>query len=257
MRARLGTAVAALLATLTLSCARPVPPPVTPLPSAPLGLPDESWIASTLPQMSLEQRIGQMLMLRLPGGFENLRGATWRETERYIVEAGVGGFLVGPGSPAELALKLNELLQRSEYPLLFAADVDWSAGARTDGGAPAAEYGGTVFPVSMGIAATGDPGLAELAGRITGREARAVGIHWLLAPAVDVNTAPDNPFVNVRSYGNDPMTVGMYAAAFVRGATSGGVLTTAKHFPGHGDTRIDSNVGLPVINVDEATLEQR
>src|SRR5688572_18025529 len=106
MRARLGTAVAALLATLTLSCARPVPPPpVTPLPSAPLGLPDESWIAATLnsTQMSLEQRIGQMLMLRLPGGFENLRGPTMRETERYIVEAGVGGFLVGPGSPAELA----------------------------------------------------------------------------------------------------------------------------------------------------------
>jgi beta-glucosidase-like glycosyl hydrolase/CubicO group peptidase (beta-lactamase class C family) len=260
MLARLATAVTAVCATLAWSCARPVPPPPTPLPSAPVGLPDESWIASTLPQMTLEQRVGQMLMLRLPGGFENLRGAGMRETERYIVEAGVGGFLVGPGSPADLALKLNELQNRSPVPLLFAAELDWSAPTHVDGRAGqsiAPEYGGTVFPVSMGIAATGDPSLAELAGRIAAAEARAVGLHWLLAPAVDINTAPDNPFVNVRSYGNDPVLVGMYAAAFVRGATAGGVLTTAKHFPGHGDTRIDSHVGLPVVNVDVATLEQR
>lgn len=114
----------ATCATLLLSCARPVPPPLTPLPSAPLRLPDESWISATLPQMSLEQRVGQMLMLRLPGGFENLRGATMRETERYIVEAGVGGFLVGPGSPVDLAMKLNELQNRSHVPLLFASDVE-------------------------------------------------------------------------------------------------------------------------------------
>src|SRR5919108_288926 len=113
--------------------------------------------SATLPQMTLEQRVGQMLMLRLPGGFENLRGTTMRETERYILEAGVGGFVVGPGSPADLAMKLNELQSRSRIPLLFAADLEWSAPVSVDGSTttPALpEYGGPVFPVNMGIAPT-------------------------------------------------------------------------------------------------------
>src|SRR5690606_9439353 len=146
-------------------------------------------------------------------------------------------------------------------PLVFGADLEWGAGMRLwrptylpygiEGD------GGTAFPFNMGIAATGDVSLAELAGRITAREARAVGIHWVFAPVVDINSDPDNPIVNVRSYGSDPALVGAYAAAFIRGATAGGVLTTAKHFPGHGDTHVDSHVGLSVIDVTLDTLEVR
>jgi beta-N-acetylhexosaminidase len=249
---------AALLLAALPACA-PYPAPVGVRPALPLT--DEAWVQSTLAGMSLEQRVGQMLMLPVPGAFENLRGAPMREVERLLVETHAGGLVVGPGSPLDVALKLNELQAKSALPLLVAAEMEWGAGAqlwqsshasdRTVGG------GGTAFPWNMGLAASGDPGLAELAGRITAIEARAVGIHWIFAPVVDLISATDNPIINVRSYGSDPAMVATYAAAFIRGAEGAGVLTTAKHFPGHGDTRVDSHVGLPVVNIDEARLRSR
>jgi len=250
-----------LTCALLTSCARaPVLPPL-PLPPAPLDLPDETWVYNTLENMSLEERVGQMLMLRVSGGFENYRGAEMKEIQRLVDDVRVGGFVVGIGSPLDVAMKLNELQSRSRLPLVFAADLEWGAGMRLwrptylPYGIEA--DGGTAFPFNMGIGATGDVSLAELAGRVTAREARAVGIHWIFAPVVDINTAPDNPIVNVRSYGSDPAAVGAFGAAFIRGAAAGGVLTTAKHFPGHGDTHVDSHVELPVIEVSLATLEAR
>jgi beta-N-acetylhexosaminidase len=249
-----------LAAGPALSCAqrtRTVAPVVT----APLDLPDEVWVYTTLNSLTLEQRIGQMLMVQLPGGFDNSSGPVMREARRLITETGVGGFVVGPGSPVEVALKLNELQAAAHLPLLVAADLEWGAGKRLarplylpdgiQGG------GGTAFPFNMGIAATGDPLLAELVGRVTAAEARAVGIHWVFAPVTDVSNVADNPIVNVRSYSGDPQQVAVFAAAFIRGAASGGVLTTARHFPGHGDTRVDSHVGLPVVHADRETLETR
>lgn len=246
---------AALLATL--SCARP--PAMSPAPT--LGLSDATWVERTLASMTLEERVGQMLMLKLDGGFENVRGSSMREAERMITEAHVGGFAVGIGSPLDVAQKVNQLQARSRVPLIFGADLEWGAGMRLwrptylpygiEGG------GGTAFPTNMGIGATGDVLQAELAGRVTAAEARAVGIHWLFAPVVDISSVPENPIVNVRAYGSDPAMVGSFATAFIRGASDGGVLTTAKHFPGHGDTRVDSHVGLPVVHIDSATLHDR
>jgi beta-N-acetylhexosaminidase len=253
-------AAAVLAGVLLMSCSRAAVP-VQPLAPAPLGMPDEAWVQYTLGRMSLEERVGQMLMVQLPGGFENLRSARMREAFRLVADAHVGGFVVSLGSPLEIATKLNELQATSRLPLMIAADLEWGTGMRlwrpsylpyaVDGG------GGTVFPFNMGVAATGDPLHAELAGRITGVEARAVGIHWIFAPVVDVNSAPANPIVNVRSYGSDPMQVGLFASSFIRGAHAGGVLTTAKHFPGHGDTDVDSHVSLPTLLVDSATLLNR
>lgn len=254
-------AVATAVCVLLGACSRVAVPPPLPLPPAPLDLPDETWVYNTLADMSLEERVGQMLMLRVQGGFENYRGPAMREIERLVDEARVGGFVVGIGSPLDVALKLNELQSRSRLPLVFGADLEWGAGMRLwrptylPYGIEAA--GGTAFPFNMGIGATGDVYLAELAGRITAREARAVGIHWVFAPVVDINTAPDNPIVNIRSYGSDPVQVGSFAAAFIRGATAGGVLTTAKHFPGHGDTHVDSHVEMPVIDAPVDTLQAR
>jgi beta-N-acetylhexosaminidase len=229
--------------------------------SGALPLDDEIWVQRTLASMSLEQRVGQLLMLQLPGGFENLRGAEMREVERLLDVTHAGSFLVGAGSPLDVALKLNELQHRSGLPLLVAAELEWGAGARLTSATWLPDRlqagGGTVFPYNMGLAASGDPSLAELAGRITAIEARAAGIHWVFAPVVDINTAWDNPTINVRSYGSDPATVTTFASAFIRGAEAAGVLTTAKHFPGHGDSRVDSNVGLPVLNVDAAGLDGR
>jgi beta-N-acetylhexosaminidase len=250
---------AVLLACCALAACAPGPRTGAPLPA--FDLSHEEWVQRTLAGMTLEQRVGQLLMLQAPGGFENLRGPGMRELERVLAGTHAGAVFIGSGSPVDVALKLNELQRQAAQPLLIAADPGWGAAtrlrqpSRTTSASGAG--GGTEFPYNMGMAATGDPGLAELAGRITGIEARAVGIHWIFGPVVDVNTAPDNPIVNIRSYSSDPAIVSAFASGFIRGASAAGVLTTARHFPGHGDTRVDSHVGLPVINIDRAQLHDR
>lgn len=249
-----------LIGVTLLSCGR-APARSRVVPPAPLGLPDETWVHNTLADMTLEERIGQMLMVPVAGGFENMRGMAMRETQRFVTELHIGGLAVGSGTPLDVAVKLNELQRLSRLPLLVAADLEWGSAARlrppawVPGGVQAG--GGTAFPYNMGLTATGDPTVADLAGRITAAEARAVGIHWLFAPVVDINTMPDNPLINVRSYSADPAVVSRFATSFIRGASARGVLTTARHFPGHGDTRIDSHIGLPVVNVEPDLLRER
>lgn len=218
-----------------------------------------TWVNATMRSLTLEQKVGQLLMGRLEGDFENIHGTEMKRIERQIRQLDIGGYAVGIGSPAEIALKLNALQGYARLPLLIAADLEWGSGMRLwrptylpygmEGG------GGTAFPFNMGIGATGDPAWADTAGRITAAEARAVGINWVFAPVLDVNTHPANPIVNVRAYGSDSHDVGRFGAAFVRGATRGRVLTSAKHFPGHGDTNLDSHVDLPVLGVGSARLD--
>lgn len=235
-------ALGAMLAACSVN--RPAPP--APLPPAPLGLPDEAWIHSTLADMSLEERVGQMLMLPIDGRFENLRAQSMKEVGRILDEARAGGFLIGPGAPLDLAVKLNQLQSRARLPLLIAADPEWGAGLRMWRGADGSD--GTLFPYGMGAAATGEPAVAELIGRIVAREARAVGIHWLLAPVLDRSAGLDDPRVNVRGFGSDPGAVATFGAAWIRGAASGGVLTTARHFPGLGEA-VRKEGRLPVIEL--------
>ncbi|MEO5510880.1 MAG: glycoside hydrolase family 3 N-terminal domain-containing protein [Longimicrobiales bacterium] len=244
------------------SCARPRPESALPA-GARREIQNSSataseWASETFARMSLEEKIGQMIMVRIEGGFSNSHGSEMTAARSLINRIAVGGFAVGLGTPLDMASKLNELQAESKIPLLFGADLEFGAGMRMwpptylpygiDGD------GGTVFPYNMGIAATGDPEIAALEGRITAREARAVGIRWLFAPVTDVNTLPANPIVNIRSYSHDPATVGRFASAFIRGAESGGVLTTAKHFPGHGSTALDSHISLPVLSADAGQL---
>jgi beta-N-acetylhexosaminidase len=110
------------------------------------------------------------------------------------------------------------------------------------------------FPWNMAVAATGNPEYARRQGEITAREARALGVHQIFAPVVDVNNNAENPVINVRSYGEDPADVARFAAAFTEGAQAAGAIATAKHFPGHGDTAVDSHRGLPEINVSRERL---
>ncbi len=114
----------------------------------------------------------------------------------------------------------------------------------------------TYWPWPMAVAATGDPELARREGEIVAEEARAIGLNQIYAPVADVNNNPDNPVINVRSFGEDPEEVARYVAAFVRGVQSRGVIATAKHFPGHGDTRTDSHRSLPVLSVSRERLER-
>ncbi|HSL70306.1 MAG TPA: serine hydrolase [Longimicrobiales bacterium] len=249
---------AAFLIAVALSAgclARPEPP----LPAATPAVDSAVWVDSLMRTLTLDQKVGQMLMTRMQGDFANLESAELRRAAEQIRELGVGGLAVGIGTPTEMAAKLNALQRVSALPLWFAADLEWGAAMRLwrptflpygiEGG------GGTAFPFNMGIGATGQPGLAEQAGRITGREARAVGVHWVLAPVADVNTSAENPIVNVRSYGSDPAQVAQFVASFVRGAQAARVLTAAKHFPGHGDTRTDSHIELPVLDVTRQRLD--
>jgi beta-N-acetylhexosaminidase len=249
-RLRIAAAGAVVLAASTAalwSCGRPSAAG-EPLPwNAAASAGHAAWVEETLRTMTLEKKIGQLIFpqLRLDADSELL--------ERWVGELGVGGVLVGIGSPAGVAARLNELQTQAEIPLLAAADLEYGAGMRLRA-LDAHERGGTVLPFPLGIAASADPALAQAAGRVTATEARAAGIHWILAPVADLATEPANPVVNVRSFGADPEAASTFVAAFVRGAEGAGALTAVKHFPGHGATDVDSHEALPRISVERSRL---
>lgn len=193
---------------------------------------EEAWVDSVLAHLSLDEKIGQLMIVHLPArGRERIRLDAAR---RMVRERHVGGFLVGRLLPPDRVREATRALQReARLPLFFAADYERGVG-RFDNAF-------TELPSNMALGATRDTALAAAAGRVTARESRAVGVNLLLAPVVDVNDNPANPIINVRSYGEDPALVAAMARAFVRGAESGGVLTTLKHFPGHGNTSVDSH----------------
>jgi beta-N-acetylhexosaminidase len=198
-----------------------------------------------------------MVMLWVLGDYAHIEDSTFAEVRHAVAEHRIGGVIMSLGSPIEVASKVNSLQRLASVPLLVASDLEPGLG-RLVGGTfvPTLMSAGsaTVFPSNMAIAATGDVRDALEAGRIIGREARAVGMHLAFAPTVDVNNNPANPVINTRSFGENPQRVAELAAAFVRGVQSEGVGATAKHFPGHGDTDTDSHLALPVVRSDAARL---
>ena len=164
---------------------------------------------------------------------------------RSLLEAGVGGVILLGGSAAEVALRCTQLRRWAGQPLLLCADVEEGVGQRFDGAT------WLVPPLALGRLYGREPQqaleLAERYGQCTGRDARGLGLNWVLGPVCDVNNNPTNPVINVRAWGEDPATAGALAAAFVRGVQAAGVLGCAKHFPGHGDTSSDSHITLPLL----------
>jgi len=225
--------------------------------STPLPARDRAWVDRTLAQLTARERVAQMVMLWVLGDYAHVDDSTFAEVRRAVVEDEIGGVIMSLGSPIEVASKVNSLQRIAAVPLLVASDLEPGLG-RLVGGTfvPTLMSAGsaTIFPSNMAIAATGDVRDAFEAGRIIGREARAVGIHLAFAPTVDVNNNPANPVINTRSFGEDPRRVAELASAFVRGVQSEGVAATAKHFPGHGDTDTDSHLALPVVRSDAARL---
>jgi len=214
------------------------------------------WVQATLARMTLEEKLGQLLVLPIyadsppgrgkgPGGlgeqFDKLQPGGLLVAAR----AGPAGLLRSRARPT--ARLLNELQRRAKVPLIVAADFEAGTSSRL--------ADGTAFPHAMAVAATGNPADASTIGRITAEEARAAGMHWIFAPVADVNNNPENPIINIRSFGEAPETVATFASAFVRGAEKAGALACAKHFPGHGDTEIDSHLDLPVIRAERARLD--
>lgn len=218
-----------------------------------------SWAETALAQMGVREKAAQLMMPWILGDFAPDGSAGAERVRRMIQEHRIGGVIVSAGSPTEVAVKLNGLQELSELPLLVGADLETGAGFRFRSPVTLPgliELGGaTDFPPLMAVGATGDPRLAYDMGKVTAVEARAVGVHLPFAPVLDVNNNPDNPVINVRSFGQDPARVGELGAAFVRGIQEWGGMATGKHFPGHGDTDVDSHVDLPVVRVDRARLD--
>jgi beta-glucosidase-like glycosyl hydrolase/CubicO group peptidase (beta-lactamase class C family) len=219
-------------------------------------LEQERWVETTLLQMSLEEKVGQVLFTTYHGSFTSTDSEAYAEMMRDVNELHVGGFInVTQGSPLgylksqayPAAVLTNQLQSKAKLPLLFGADFERGTAMRLDEG--------TSFPTAMALAAGGNPKDAYAMGKTTALEARAVGIQWIYAPVADVNNNPGNPIINTRSFGENPARVAEYVSEFVRGVQENGGLATAKHFPGHGDTAADSHIDLPVIKADRERLE--
>jgi beta-N-acetylhexosaminidase len=218
------------------------------------------WVEQTLESLSLREAVGQLIIPWMPGAYASTSGPEFEEYASYVEEAGIGGVSISIGLPHSYGAKLNALQERARIPLLVTSDFEnGGPGMRINHSYAIptllAQGGGTSFPPTMAFGAIGEDSFAAEYGRITAVEARAVGVHLNFAPVLDVNSNPDNPVINTRSFGEDPEAVARLGAAYLEGARAGGVLTTAKHYPGHGDTRTDSHVELPLIDADRRSLE--
>jgi beta-N-acetylhexosaminidase len=217
------------------------------------------WAERQLASLSVRQKAAQLMMPWILGDFAPEGSAGAERVLRMVRDQEVGGVIVSAGSPTEVAVKLNALQGSARVPLLVGADLETGAGFRFR--APVSlpgliELGGASdFPPLMAIGASDDARFAYEMGRITAIEARALGVHLPFAPVLDVNNNPDNPVINVRSFGENPEAVARLGGAFVRGMQEWGALATGKHFPGHGDTRVDSHLDLPVIPMNRARMD--
>jgi len=235
---RIGTSLFVLMLVLfNLSCAK-------------FDITDEErWAEYTLGSMTLEEKVGQMITVHYYGYFVNEADESFRKMVlNQIKRNKVGGFIIYGGNVVSLADLLNYMQRKSDLPLLIASDLEAGMGYQISGS--------TLFPNFMAVSAAQTEEIAYNIGKITATEARAAGIHQVYAPVVDVNNNPYNPIINIRSFGEDPVAVGRLSAAFIKGVQDNGVIATAKHFPGHGDTDIDSHSELPVIDVDTDRLDK-
>lgn len=216
----------------------------------------DKWAEKALRNLTVEEKIGQVFMIWCRVSFLNVESAEYLQWLEAMQKYHVGSFAMsvhvdGPfllrTEPYETAELLNRLQRESRLPLLFAADFERGVSTRL--------LGTTNFPHAMAFGADGQTEDAETFGRITAQEARAVGVHWNFFPDADVNSNPANPIINTRSFGEDPKQVGDLVTAYIKGAREAGMLTTVKHFPGHGDTATDSHLGVASVNGDRAHLD--
>lgn len=205
------------------------------------------WARDQLAQLTLEQKVSQLFAARAYSYYASEDDPAYLALVELVENFGIGGITFFQGEPIEQAVLANALQRRSELPLLISQDMEWGAGMRVEHS--------TTFPRTMAIGATRDPELAYYAGYVTATEARAMGTHQVFAPVADVNNNPYNPIINVRSFGEKPDLIADLATAFSRGVQDGGALSTAKHFPGHGDTATDSHAALPILSVGMDRLE--
>ncbi|HTA71465.1 MAG TPA: glycoside hydrolase family 3 N-terminal domain-containing protein [Bryobacteraceae bacterium] len=228
-------------------------------PKKPADATSTSAVRRQLRGMSLHDKVAQLVIMPVYGEVTNTRSATFRKYQHFVRDLHVGGVIVTGhitngtvrnAEPFAMAALLNRLQKASRVPLLVGADFERGTSMRVTST--------TAWPYSMAFAAAKDLEGVKYEGAETAREARAMGVNWLFAPVSDVNNNPDNPIINIRSYGEDPAEVSSFVQAFIAGAHSDAhnpVLVTAKHFPGHGDTAQDSHIGLAKLDADRDRIE--
>jgi len=238
--ASLKISLASGLALVLASCVRSAAPPP----------PDvrDRWASETLASLTLGEKVGQMILARADGFFLHQDAPELRALEDAAEAGRIGGVVFFQGDPLATAVIANRLQTVAPVPMLMASDYEWGAAFRV--------RGATRFPSAMAIGAGGSEDDVRFQAEVTAREARAMGIHLTFAPVLDLNVNPANSVINTRSYGEDPERVSRLGAAFITRAQEKGLLTTAKHFPGHGATAVDSHRSLPVLRLERARLEK-
>jgi beta-N-acetylhexosaminidase len=237
--------------------AKPVPKNAKPK-SPPLTA-DQKTAQSILKSLNLHDRVAQLVIGVALGDVPSRKSPEYEKFRHWVHDLHIGGMIINNAvrngivqnaEPHAMALFLNQMQKLAKTPLIVAGDFERSVSMRVTMGAR--------FPYNMAIGATGDIANSRFEGEITAREARAIGMQWIFAPVADVNNNPDNPVINVRSFGENPEDVAKHVAAYIEGAHAdpkNRVLVTAKHFPGHGDTNVDSHLGLPLINVTRERMD--
>ncbi len=232
----------------------------------PLDKAARQWVDATIKKLSLEQIVGPMIFAPFQSTYLSSDSDEYEALVKLIHETHIGGVIafggtepvpqvmlnntygaVVLGQPLELASILNRLQSISSLPLLTSSDFEWGVQMRI--------AGATKFPRAMAFGATGDQQLAFEAGKVVGAESRALGVHVNYGPVADVNNNPRNPVINIRSFGEDPAKAGAMVSGWVRGLQEAGMLATLKHFPGHGDTDVDSHLGLPIVSHPRERLD--
>jgi len=204
----------------------------------------KKWVDSKYDAMSLEERLGQLFMVSVAS--DQSKVATDKITQLIKTEH-IGGVIFSTGGPVRQAKLTNAYQKASKTPLLIGMDAEWGLSMRLD-----STY---AFPYNMTLGAISDNDVVEKVGRQIGKHAKRLGVHINFAPDVDININPKNPIIGSRSFGEDRENVTEKGIAFLKGMESAGVLSSAKHFPGHGDTATDSHKGLPVIEFSKARLD--
>ena len=207
---------------------------------------EKSWAEQTLQELTLREKISQMLIYSMHLDFRNDENEQWQEINQLIESDGIGGIHLWSGNTGLSVTMLNRLQNNSKIPILVDMDIERGLLQRFPEG--------TQIPPQMAIAATGNPRNAYDAGKIVALEGCSVGVYWNLAPVIDVNINPDNPIINTRAFSDTSDMVTEYAVQYIRGLQAGGMLATAKHFPGHGDTQTDSHNSLATIPSDSTRL---
>lgn len=212
-----------------------------------IGISDSAGIESLIDDLSLREKIGQLFFVPAYGSFQSEDDQSYKELISQVKNHHIGGIIFFSGDVYGQSVLTNKLQRASDIPLWITQDMEYGAAMRV--------RGTTRFVPAMGVAATQNPEYAYWMGKVTAGEAKALGVHQIYAPVLDVNNNPANPVINVRSFSGDPKTVATFGEAFINGAAAEGVISTAKHFPGHGDTDTDSHISLPTINYNYARLD--